>query len=90
MRFRHAGLRRLWERDDASRLNSAYVARIVRLLDLLADANAPAEMDLPGLRLHQLSGNRRDNWSVRVSANWRLTFRFEHGEAVDIDLEDYH
>jgi proteic killer suppression protein len=90
MRFRHAGLRRLWERDDASRLNSAYVARIVRLLDLLADANAPAEMDLPGLRLHQLGGNRRDNWSVRVSANWRLTFRFEHGEAVDIDLEDYH
>ena len=89
MRFRHAGLRRLWERDDASRLNSAYVARIVRLPDLLADANAPAEMDLPGLRLHQLSGNRRDNWSVRVSANWRLTFRFEHGEAVDIDLEDY-
>ena len=94
MEFRHNGLRRFWERGDASRLNPAHAARIIRLLDLLADAHTPAEMDLPGLWLHQLSGNRRGTWSVRVSGNWRLTFRFEDGEttsyAVDIDLEDYH
>ena len=90
MKFRHAGLRRFWERDDASRLNPAYAARIIRLLDLLADAHGPADMDLPGLRLHQLTGNRRETWSVRVSGNWWLTFRFEDGEAVEIDLEDCH
>ena len=90
MQFRHAGLRRFWERDDASRLNAAYVSRIDRLLDALEAAENPADMGLPGLRLHQLTGNRRGTWSVRVSANWRLTFRFEGGEAVDIDLEDYH
>jgi proteic killer suppression protein len=47
-------------------------------------------MDRPGHRLHQLSGNRRGTWSVRVSGNWRITFRFHSEEAVDIDLEDYH
>ena len=90
MRFRHAGLRRYWERDDASRLNPDHVARIGILLDDLAAADRPAQMDLPGSRLHQLVGNRRGTWSVRVSGNWRLTFRFEAGEAVDINLEDYH
>ena len=90
MRFRHAGLRRFWERGDASRLNPTHVARVERLLDDLADASSPAEMDLPGLQLHQLTGNRRGTWAVRVSGNWRLTFRFEDGEAVDLNLEDYH
>ena len=90
MRFRHAGLRRFWEREDASRLPASHIARINRLLDDLAAAETPADMNLPGLRLHQLSGNRRGTWSVRVSGNLRLTFRFEDSEAVDIDLEDYH
>ncbi len=90
MRFRHSGLRRFWERDDSSRLPAAYIARINRLLDDLAAAETPSDMDLPGLRLHQLSGNRRGTWSVRVSGNLRLTFRFDGSEAVEIDLEDYH
>ena len=90
VKFRHGGLRRYWERGDASRLNPDHVARINRLLDDLAAASRPEQLGLPGLRLHQLTGGRRGTWSVRVSGNWRLTFRFVGGEAVDIDLEDYH
>ena len=90
VRFRHAGLRRFWERGDARQLSPAHVARIGRLLDDLEAANGPWDMDWPGRRLHQLTGNRRGTWSIRVSGNWRLTFRFEAGEAVDIDLVDYH
>ena len=90
MEFRHAGLRRFWERDDASGLNPDYVNRISRILTALFQAQSPAEMDLPGYRLHQLSGNRRGVWSVRVSGNWRITFRFADGEAVDVNFEDYH
>ena len=90
MIFRHAGLRRFWEQDDSSRLNPDHVARIARLLDDLADAEQPTDLDWPGRGLHRLTGNRRGTWSVRVSGNWRLTFRFAGGEAVDIDLEDYH
>ena len=77
-------------KGDASRLNPAHVARLERLLDDLADASSPAEMDLPGLQLHQLTGNRQGTWAVRVSGNRRLTFRFEDGEAVDVTLEEYH
>ena len=48
------------------------------------------DMDLPGLRLHELSGNRAGIWSVTVSGNWRVTFRFEDGDAEIVNYEDYH
>jgi proteic killer suppression protein len=47
-------------------------------------------MDLPGLRLHPLTGNRIGVWSVTVSVNWRVTFRFEDGDAEIVNYEDYH
>ena len=47
-------------------------------------------MDLPGYRLHRLSGDLSDFWSVTVSRNWRLIFRFDAGNAHDVDLVDYH
>ena len=90
MRFKHNGLRRLHERGEARRLNPTHAARIGRLLDDLEAARRPTDMDMPGLRLHSLTGNRRGQWSVRVSDNVRIVFRFEDGEAVDVDLIDYH
>lgn len=60
---------------------------------MLARLNAsvnPQDMNLPGLYLHELTGNRKGTWSVRVSGNWRITFRFEGPDAYDVDLEDYH
>ncbi len=90
MRFKHNALRRFWERNDARRLPPNLLDRISDMLDDLDAAQRPAQMNLPGLRLHQLAGNRRGIWSVRVSANWRITFRFVSNEAVDINLEDYH
>ena len=80
----------MWERDDASRINPDLLARANRILDDLAHAVRPSDMGRPSYRLHQLRGNRRGTWSVRVSGNWRVTFRFVEGRAVDIDLEDYH
>lgn len=90
MEFRHSGLRRLWEQGDASRLNFHLVNRIAGILDNLDAARSPEDMDFPGYRLHQLVGNRRGVWSVRVSGNLRITFRFIDDEAVDVNLEDYH
>ncbi len=87
MRIKHAGLRRLFEQDDARRLNPVHVRRILIDLDV---AFLPTEMDRPGYRLHRLQGDRRGDWSVRVSGNWRIVFRFADGEAVDVDLIDYH
>ena len=90
MRFRHSGLRRLAEQDDPSGLPPDMLKRIRTRLAQLAAARAPNDMNLPGARLHPLRGDRAGEWSVRVSGNYRIVFRFQDGEAVDIDLVDYH
>lgn len=59
-------------------------------LNNLDKAKAPEDIALPGYRLHQLAGDRRGRWSVRVSGNWRVVFKFSDGDAVDVDLVDYH
>ena len=53
-------------------------------------AERPGDLDLPGYRLHPLRGDRAGQWSIRVSANWRIVFRFDGTEAVDVELTDYH
>jgi proteic killer suppression protein len=63
---------------------------MVLILDALDAAEQVRELDLPGFRLHRLKGDKRNLWSVRVSANWRITFEFENGDAHILDLEDYH
>ena len=90
MRIAHKGLRRLYERDDARLLNPGHVERIRRVLSDLDCARGPRDLDWPGYRLHPMRGDLRGCWSLRVSANWRIIFRFVDGEAVDVDLMDYH
>ena len=90
VRIAHKELRRFYETDDARGLNAGHTAWVRRILTALQDAHSPRNMDLPGWRLHPLKGNREGQWSVRVSGNWRIVFRFEASEAVDIDLVDYH
>jgi proteic killer suppression protein len=89
-RFRHRGLKRLYERDDRSGVNAAQVARLERILTLLDVAQRPADIDLPGYRLHPLKGERKGEWSISVSGNWRVTFRFDEGDVTDLNYEDYH
>jgi proteic killer suppression protein len=88
--FRHRGLKLLHERADASRIHAAHRTRIARILGYLSVARTPRDMDFPGLRLHPLSGNLSGLWSVSVSGNWRIIFRFEGSHVTDIDLIDYH
>ena len=90
MRIKHKGLRSLHERDNAAQLTAALVPRLRRILFRLQEATHPGIGDAPGFRLHPLKGGRAGQWSVRVSGNWRVVFRFEDGEAVDVDLIDYH
>jgi len=47
-------------------------------------------MRAPALRLHALQGNLQSHWAVTVQANWRVTFRFEDGDAHVVDYVDYH
>ena len=89
-RFKHRGLRRLYERDDRSGIRADLADTIQEILTVLDEAAAPHELALPGYRLHPLKGNLKGFWSVRVRANWRIIFRFEDTDAFDVELIDYH
>ena len=88
--FRHRALRRMYERGDPSRISSDLADRVALALADLDNARKPSDLDLPGYRLHPLKGNLKGFWSISVSGNWRVIFRFDNGEAYDIDLIDYH
>ena len=88
--FRHRGLQRLYERGDRSRMNPTLVDKVETALGLLDVAETPAAVNLPGYRLHPLRGDLRGFWSIRVSGNWRIIFRFDDRDVCDVDLVDYH
>ena len=90
MRFAHKGLRTLYETERSRGLPQDLVSRIRRILADLEAAVRPSDLDVPGYRLHPLKGTRSGFWSVRVSGNLRIVFRFRNGEPVDVDLVDYH
>ena len=87
--IRHRGLKRLYEKGDESRLKQDQLPRIKRILSVLDASTKPADLDLPGWRLHRLRGDFRDYYSVSVSGNWRVIFKFDD-QPYDVDLVDYH
>jgi toxin HigB-1 len=89
-RFKHRGLRRLFEDDDRRGINPEYVEKVARVLSHLKRSRHPEDMNVPGFRLHALKGELAGLWSVTVRANWRIIFRFEGENVTDVDLIDYH
>ena len=87
---RHSGLRRLFECGDGSKLHSAHVNRIRDILLALDGADALNELSEPFYRLHPLKGDRKGQWAVTVSRMWRIAFRIEGDDVLDVDLTDYH
>ncbi|MFI5020561.1 MAG: type II toxin-antitoxin system RelE/ParE family toxin [Alphaproteobacteria bacterium] len=90
LRFRHKGLERLFASGDTRGVGAQQTKRLRRLLVSLSTATSPLNMSIAGYRLHQLAGERKGQWAVSVSGNWRLVFRFEGENATDVDLVDYH
>ncbi|HEX3537759.1 MAG TPA: type II toxin-antitoxin system RelE/ParE family toxin [Stellaceae bacterium] len=88
--FRHRGLKGLYDGRTARRGAPEHVQKLRDILAVLDRSRMPEDMNLPGFRLHQLRGELRGYWAVSVSGNWRVTFRFEEGEVVDVDYLDYH
>lgn len=88
--FRHRGLERLFKKGERRHVSASQIEKIERILARLDEAAAPADMNLPGFGLHPLKGGLAGNWAVRVSANWRIVFRFDGGDVKDVDLIDYH
>ncbi len=88
--FRHRGLKLVYEKGDRRRLLSEHADKIERILARLDEATELRNMDLPGYRLHPLKGDLAGYWSVSVSGNWRIVFRFDGANVRDVDLVDYH
>ena len=80
----------MYERGDPSRVRADQADRIALALADLDDARKPSDLDLPGYRLHPLKGDRNDFWSISISGNWRVVFRFDDGDVCDVELIDYH
>ena len=88
--FRHKGIETFYRTGKTSGIQTKHAARLRLQLARLETAQGPHDMAAPGWKLHPLHGKLTDYWSVWVSGNWRLTFTFEHGDAVLVDYRDYH
>lgn len=86
--FKHKGLAKFFKSGSIAGIQAAHAKRLI--LGRLNAASGAKDMNLPGLRLYELSGSRSGVWSVTVSGNWRVTFRFEDGDAEIVNYEDYH
>lgn len=88
--FVHKGLERFYRTGSKAGIQATLADRLRVILSNLDQAEYPDHMNLPGLALHALKGDRKGMWAVKVSGNWRVTFRFAGSNAVIVNYEDYH
>lgn len=88
--FAHKGLRVFFETGSTRGIFAGHADRLARMLDRLDAAANVRDMAAPGYDLHPLKGELSGHWAVKVSGNWRLTFRFEDGDAHNVNYQDYH
>lgn len=88
--FRHKGLRSFWARGSLAGIDAKLATRIRRRLVALQAATRPEDMDLPGFGLHGLQGDSAGTYSVYVNGPWRITFGWQDGNVVEVNLENYH
>ena len=88
--FAHKGIEAFYATGSKAGIQPAHAARLRRQLAQLDQASGPADMNLPGWRLHPLKGNLAGHWAVWVSGNWRMTFTFDGADAAAVNYQDYH
>ena len=89
--IRHKALRRFAEAGSPKGLPAGSVERLRNMLAYLAAVDAEDELRVPpNFGAHRLTGDRKGEWALTVTRNWRLTFRVDAGELVEVNYEDYH
>ncbi len=88
--FRHKGLERYFATGSKSGIQANHADRLRLILGRLNASAGVRDMNLPGLDLHELRGARKGAWAVKVSGNWRITFRSAGKDVDRVDYEDYH
>jgi len=67
-----------------------HAPKLLRVLSILDVAREPRELEIPGFRTHALPGPLRNHWSISISGNWRVIYRFVDGDVELVDYLDYH
>jgi proteic killer suppression protein len=88
--FKHKGLELFFHSGTKKGIRPDHTSKIGRILDRLDASTVVEDMALPAYRLHRLTGNEKNTWSVWVNGNWRITFKFIDGDAFVVDYRDYH
>ena len=88
--FQHKGLEKFFTKGNTAGIQQAHKARLEDRLTALNTAFSIEDMDISGWRLHRLKGNRKGQWAINVSGNWRIVFEFVDGHAYVVNYEDYH
>jgi len=88
--FKNKALEKLLKQGSGKGIPKELEKRLRIRLAVIDAATTIDEIRIPGYNLHQLKGDRQGTWSIKLSGNWRVTFRFEDGNAQDLDIEDYH
>ena len=88
--FAHKGIKAFFETGSKAGIQAAHASRLRLQLAALNRARKPDDMAVPNWQLHALKGNLAGHWAITVNGNWRLTFRFENGDALLVDYQDYH
>ena len=88
--YRNKALRKFAETGETRKIPVQDLARLRRTLQSLDAATRPGDLDIAGFKFHALTGPLKGRYSVWLTGNYRLTFAFEDGNAVEVDIEDYH
>ncbi|WP_301098594.1 type II toxin-antitoxin system RelE/ParE family toxin [Otariodibacter sp.] len=88
--FKHKGLELFFNTGSTAGIQQSHAKKLRLQLSALNNAVTPLDMNAPNWHLHKLQGNLAEHWSITVSGNWRLTFKFNNGHAEIVDYQDYH
>ena len=88
--WRHKGLKLYYETGSKAKITASHASRLHDILQVLDFIVSPEQISFPGLKLHKLSGNLHGYYSVTVSGNWRVIFKFDGHDVILVDYLDYH
>ncbi|OOS01287.1 Killer protein [Canicola haemoglobinophilus] len=88
--FKHKGLEQFFKTGSTAGIQAKHADRLNIILTALNAATAAQDLNRSGWNLHRLKGELVEHWSVKVNGNWRITFRFENGNAEIVNYQDYH
>jgi proteic killer suppression protein len=88
--FKHKGLETFFYTGKKKGIRPEHAIRLERILDRLNAADEAKDMNYPGSDLHKLAGNKKGQYAVKVSGNWRIFFEFVEGNVYIVDYDDYH